>query len=179
MNFEIREKILDRRMLAFKKNLIDRRILFFDMVNSRNLLSKRNEIQIRLFNFLNNLKNNYSNSITNFSITEHLKEYKKALYMYEYYCGVYGDAAIINLTENANIDNITKELQQISNMRLAIGYYISNNDFYTPDDEFYLLESKYFKHQMIIGKINDTKPTDNQIEEYCRLNSKHIRKLNI
>jgi hypothetical protein len=170
---------LDCRMIAFKHHLMNCRVLYWDIVNSRKIESEqRSNIQNALIEYLNTLYQIHPESTMDFLITGCTKKYKEAVYKGEYYC-LLGDAAIISLSPNAYVEQIINELSERvlkGNLaRTAIGYYISNNDFYTPDHDFYLLELEYFKKQMILGKINDTMPSDEQIETYCSRNKKHIK----
>ncbi len=171
---------LDYRMMAFKHHLMDNRLLYFDMVNSREILvNYRQKIQNLLLEYLNILPRLHPESITSFNITEDYKNLRNLLAQ-NYYM-VLGDSAIIGITPHAQIADIIEGLNtQIFNnisVRYAVGYYTGCNDFWSVTDEYYMLESHYFKGQMILGKINDTKPTSNQIEDYYSRNTKYIKKM--
>ena len=43
----------------------------------------------------------------------------------------------------------------------------------------FVLDFPYFKNQMVLGKINDTKPSVEQIEEYYVKNFKHVEKMEL
>lgn len=172
---------LDCRMIAFKQKLMNCRTLYWDMVDSRKMLpSHRLEVQEKLINYIKNLQKIHPEAVTDFDITKREKLLKKEMYKGNYWLQ-YGDAIMINITDNANIEGIVNDLSsQVLNggdARVAIGYYTGNNDFVSPGDDLYILESEYFKNQMVLGKVNDTMPSEEQIQEYYTNNIRHIQNI--
>jgi len=170
---------LDRRMIAFKHNLMNQRFLYWDIIGSRKMEKvDRNNVQNLLIQYLNNLDKRHPEDIKNFLITEHTRKYKGSYYKGNYWC-IQGDGIILGITSNANLQRIVDELShEVLGgyvARTAIGYYTGNNNFVLPDYDMYVLDFPYFKNQMILGQINDTRPSREQIEEYYRENSKHIK----
>lgn len=174
---------LDCRMVAFKHNLMDCRFLYWDIVNSKKIESiQRRNIQKLLIEYLYNVYRRHPEDISDFLITEVIKDIKSPYYKGKYWC-INGDGIILGITTDANtqkiIDELSNEVLLGESARTAIGYYTGNNDFILPDDDMRVLELSYFKNQMILGQINDTKPSEEQIEEYYRENFKYVKQMEL
>ena len=170
---------LDCRMIAFKHNMMDSKLLYWDIVGSKQLSKEeRRSVQGYLLDYMTDLEYEYPNDIMEFALPEHTIKYKGDYYKRKFWC-IQGDGIIIGLTPDANPGQIVRELTYITQVdaRTAIGYYTSYNDLVLPDYEMHVLDFPYFKNQMKIGKIYDSKPTDFQVEEYYRKNKAKVLRM--
>ena len=168
---------IDNRMLAFKYNLMNSKLLYWDIKNSKSIPAiERRILQKNIINYLNNLTHSHPEYITNFSLP---LEYKQELFSNKYWT-ILGDEVILSISSQANIAEIIRELSETvllgQDVRVAIGYYTPNSIFYPPDFDFELFSFNYFKNQLELGKINDTKPSASQLNEYFQKFSDHLNK---
>jgi len=196
MNFDRKSKELygekcdwlDCRMIAFKHNLMDNRILYLDIVNSTKMdTTQFRKIHNMLIEYMHNLPKRHPEDISDFLVTENIKNYKKYYEEYKYYYVLGGDTGVgdelmLGITPNANVQKIVDEISnEVLNgevARCAIGYYAGNNEFWTPDYDMYVLNNiKYFKNQLILGEINDTRPSKEQIDKYYKENFEYVNRM--
>jgi len=186
MKFERNKKVmheedlawLDCRMIAFKHNLMDSRLLYWDAVSSRTMQAKeRYDLSIFLSEYLAELDNEYPDDIMNFSILESMRKYND-FYRHQYYL-ILGDGVVIGLTPEAEPEKIVRDLNYAHDGRSAIGYYTGYNNLVLPDGEMHLLDFPYFKAQMKIDGLVDSKPTEEQIEEYYQKNYDKVMRMEL
>lgn len=192
MNFDRKSKELygeqpdwlDCRMIAFKHNLMNRRILYWDIVDSTKMeVVKRRNVQQLLIEYMDDLSKRHPEDISDFSITENTRRIKGSFYQRKYWSISGGDNIILGVSPSANIQRITDELSTEvlggGVGRTAIGYYTGNNDFFPPGYDMFVLDFQYLKHQMALDQINDTRPSKDQIDEYYRENSEHVKRMEL
>jgi len=174
---------LDCRMIAFKHNLMNSRLLYWDIIGSKQIVKEeRREIHNHLISYMDNLELIHPKDVMEFDLSDNFKELKGDYYKRRFWC-IQGDGMIIGLTPNSNAEEIVDNLQELvlgkHKARTAIGYYTGGNGLVLPDYEMYVLDFPYFKNQMEIGIINDTKPTLEQIDEYYEKNYEKVMKMEL
>jgi len=173
---------IDCRMIAFKHEMMNSRLLYWDIVNSKQIEpEERKQIQLLLIEYMHKVERKYMRDVMDFELPDYAKE-KRDFYRHESWC-IHGDAIILGLTPHAEPEKIVYDLKHDvlgkQDARSTIGYYTEYSPLVLPDYEMYTLDFPYFKAQMEIGKLNDSRPTKEQVDEYYEKNHKHVMKMEL